>query len=199
MLPALALVALFVGSAIAAPKSSKPGKRHPGIRLGVSKPKGGTTVVTADGALLSALTTAGVAITPSGAATMSGSSFTFPITGGRIVYKRANHGKRTKLLAGFILHAGSGLTLTKATTTATISNFRIVLAAGKIGRVDVKVGKGKLKLATLSNVAVNATSKSASATLSLTPAAAAALNAAFGTTLPKSGAVLGTVVITPTF
>ena len=207
MFAALALVALVAGSAIAAPKSPKPGKGHPGIRLGVSKPKGGTTVVTVDSALQSALTTANVTVTPSGTATASGTSFTFPISGGSIVYKKGNHGKgkgaKKKLLSGYILHAGSGLTLTKTTTTgplsATISDFRISLSAGKTGRLDVKLGKSKLKLATLSNVAVNATSKSISATATLTATAVTMLNSAFGTTLPKSGTVLGTLVITPTF
>jgi hypothetical protein len=148
-----------------------------------------------------------VTITPSGKATAGGGTFTFPITGGSIVYKKGNHGKgkgaKTKLLAGYILHAGSGLTLTKTTLTgplsATISDFRITLSAGKTGRIDVKVGKSKLKLATLSGVAINATSKSVSATATLTPAAVTALNSAFATTLSKSGAALGTIVITPTF
>jgi hypothetical protein len=206
-LAALALIALVAGSAIAAPKSPKPGKGHSGIRLGVSKPKGGSTVVTVDSALLSALTTANVTVTPSGTATAGGTSFTFPISAGSIVYKKGNHGKgkgaKNKLLSGYILHTGSGLTLTKATTTgplsATISDFRISLSAGKSGRLDVKLGTSKLKLATLSNVVVNATSKSINATATLTATAVTMLNGAFGTTLPGSGAVLGTLVITPTF
>jgi hypothetical protein len=206
-LAALALVALIAGSAVAAPKSPKPGKGHPGIRLGVSKPKGGTTVVTVNSAALTALTNAGVSVTPSGKATASGASFSFPITGGSIVYKKGNHGKgkgaKNKLLSGYLLHTGSGLTLTKTTTTgplsATISDFRITLAAGKTGRLDVKLGNSKLKLATLSNVVVNATSRSINATMTLTPNAVTMLNTAFGTTLPTSSATLGTLVITPTF
>jgi hypothetical protein len=208
MLTAFALVALVAASAVAAPKAPKPGKGkgHPGIRLGVSKPTGGNTVITADTGVLSALNTAGVTITTSGKAVAGATSFAFPITGGRIEYKKGNqgkgHGAKTKLLSGFILHAGSGLTFTKTTATgplsATISDFRISLSAGKSGRIDVALGTGKLKLATLSNVAVNGSNKSISAKATLTPDAVSALNKAFGTTL-ASNAALGTVVVTPTF
>jgi hypothetical protein len=208
MLAAFALIALVAASAVAAPKSPKPGtgKGHPGIRFGVSKPSGGNTVLTADSGVLSALNTAGVAVTTSGTAQAGTSTFTFPITGGRIEYKKGNrgkgHGAKNKLLSGFVLHAGSGLTLTKTTATgplsATISDFRISLSAGKSGRIDVALGTGKLKLATLSNVTVTGSSKSISATATLTPDAVSALNKAFGTTL-TSRAALGTLVITPTF
>jgi hypothetical protein len=202
-LAALALVALMAGSAIAAPKSPNPGKGHPGIHLGVSKPKGGTTVVTVDSGLLAALSGAGVTVTRSGTATGSVPAFTFPITGGSIVYKKGNQGKgkgaKKKLLSGYILDADSGVTFTKGMVPATAADFRVNLSAGKTGRIDANVGSSKLKLATLSNVTVNATSKSISATATLTPDAVTALNGAFGTTLPKSGVLLGTVVITPTF
>jgi hypothetical protein len=209
LLAALALVALaatLTASALAAPKSPNPGKGHghapaPGIHPGVSKPKGGTTVLTVDPTTVSALT--GVAITPFGTATGASPVFTLPITGGSVVYKKANHGHgkgaHKKLLSGNVLHAGSGLTLTKAATTATISDLRINLSAGKTGRIDATLPSGKLKLATLSNVTVNATDKSVSATATLTPAAVSALNATFATTLPATGAPLGTLVITPTF
>ena len=210
LLAALALIALaamLAGSAFAAPKKPNPGKGHdqpqPGIHTGVSKPKAGTTVLTVDATTLAALTTAGVVVTPFGTATAASPAFTFPITGGSVVYKKAKHGKgkgsKKKLLAGNVLHGGSGLTLTKATTTVTISDMRINLSAGKTGRIDVTLGGGKLKLATLSSVVVDATSKSITATATLTPAAVTATNATFGTTLPASGALLGTIVITPTF
>ena len=160
-------------------------------------------MLTVDPTTLTALTTAGVVITPFGTATAASPAFTLPITGGSVVYKKANHGHgkgaHKKLLSGNVLHAGSGLTLTKATTTATISNLRINLSAGKTGRIDATLGSGKLKLATLSNVTVNATNKSISATATLTPAAVAAMNTTFATTLPATGAPLGTLVITPTF
>ncbi len=210
LLAALALIALaatLAGSAFAAPKKPNPGKGHDhqpqsGIHNGVSKPKAGNTVLTVDATTLAALTTATVVVTPFGTATAASPAFTFPITGGSVVYKKAKHGKgkgsKKKVLAGNVLHAGSGLTLTKATTAVTISDMRINFSAGKTGRIDVKLGDGKLKLATLSNVVVDATSKSISATATLTPAAIAATNTTFGTTLP-AGALLGTLVVTPTF
>jgi len=72
LLAAIALVAFaatLTASALAAPKSPNPGKGHKpapvqGIHPGVSKPKGGSTVLTVDPTTLTALTTAGVAITP---------------------------------------------------------------------------------------------------------------------------------------
>jgi hypothetical protein len=209
-LAGLALVALTAGSAVAAPKSPNPGKGHPGagkghtgIHFGVSKPKGGGTAVTVDGGLLAAFTGAGISVTPYGTATGGAPTFTFPITGGSIVYKKGNQGKgkgaKKKLLSGYILHRGSGVTFTKGVVTATASSFRINLSAGNAGRIDANVGSSKLKLATLSKVAVNATSKSITATATLTPDAVKAFNGAFGTTLPSGGVVLGTVVITPTF
>lgn len=211
LLAALALVAFaatLTASALAAPKAPNPGKGHghapaPGIHPGVSKPKAGSTVLTVDPTTLTSLTTAGVVITPFGTATAASPAFTLPITGGSVVYKKANHGHgkgaHKKLLSGNVLHTGSGLTLTKATTTATISNLRINLSAGKTGRIDATLGSGKLKLATLSNVTVNATNKSVSATATLTPAAVSAINTTFATTLPLAGVPLGTLVITPTF
>ncbi len=211
LLSALALVALaatLTATALAAPKSPNPGKGHdhapaPGIHPGVSKPKAGSTVLTVDATTLTALTTAGVSVTPFGTATAVSPAFTLPITGGSVVYKKANHGHgkgaHKKALAGNVLHAGSGLTLTKATTTVTISDLRVNLSAGKTGRIDATLGSGRLKLATLSNITVDPTSKSISATATLTPAAVAAMNTAFATTLPATGAPLGALVITPTF
>ena len=211
LLAALALVAFaatLTASALAAPKSPNPGKGHghapaPGIHPGVSKPKGGSTVLTVDPTTLAALTTAGVTITPFGTATAASPAFTLPITGGSVVYKKANHGHgkgaHKKLLSGNVLHAGSGLTLTKGTTTVTISDLRINLSAGKTGRIDATLPSGRLKLATLSNVTINATDKSVTATATLTAAAVAAMNSTFATTLPATGAPLGTIVVTPTF
>ncbi len=211
LLAALALIALaatLAASAFAAPKSPNPGKGHDhqpqvGIHTGVSKPKAGSTVLTVDATTLAALTNAGVAVTPFGTATAASPAFTFPITGGRVVYKRANHGKghgsKRKLLSGNVLHAGSGLTLTMGATVVTISDMRINLSAGKTGRIDVTLAGGKLKLATLSNVVVDATSKSITATATLTANAVSATNGTFGTTLPASGAPLGIIVISPTF
>jgi len=208
---ALALVALAAtaaAGALAAPKSPNPGRAQghapkSGVHGGVTKPKAGSTVLTVDATTLSALTTAGVTVTPFGTATGASPAFTFPITGGSVVYKKANHGhgkgSKRKLLAGNVVHTGSGMTLTKGTTTVTISDLRINLSAGKTGRIDASLPHGKIKLATLSGVAVDATTKSISATATLTQAAVNALNTTFGTTLPAAGAPLGAVVITPTF
>jgi hypothetical protein len=207
-LAALALVALGGSSAVAAPKSPHHlGKGHPGIRLGVSKPTGGTTILTVDSGTLAAIAGSGVSVTPFGTATASssGTQFTFPITGGRVVYVKRNHGHGAgrKLLSGFVVHGGSGLTLSKSlpagVVSATVSGFRINLSADRTGRIDAKVGTTKLKLAKLTNVAVDASSKSVTALATLTPAAVTALNGAFGTNLPKTGAALGTIVIAPTF
>lgn len=83
MLAALALVALVAGSAVAAAKSPNLDEGHPGIFLGLSKPKGGTTVATVDSHAMTTLTGADVTVTPPGTATASGADVTFSITGAR--------------------------------------------------------------------------------------------------------------------
>jgi hypothetical protein len=198
-----AIVAVFAlgiasaGSAVAANSHAKSG-----LKTGVNKVKGGTTTLTVDPAYAAAVLNAGITIDVVAPASVPVvGTYAFPITGGRLVYhktkKAGSKSKSKKQLSGFVTHSG-GISLTKDTTTATLSDLRVNLSANRTGRVDAKLGTGTMKLAKLSNVTIDSTNKKISATLTLTDEAVNAINATFGTTFP-TGIVLGTVVIAPTF
>ena len=191
---------VIAGSAIATPGSH--GHAKTGLKTGVNKVKGGTTTLTVDPTYAAAVLNAGITIDvlAPASAPVAG-TYVFPITGGRLVYhkvkKAGSKSKSKKQLSGFVTHSG-GISLTKDTATATLSNLRVNLSANRTGRVDAQLGTSALKLARLSNVTIDSTNKKISATLTLTDEAVGAINAAFGTTFP-TGIVLGTVVIAPTF
>ena len=206
-----ALVAALAGSA-AADKPTHPGKpttpgshgKHKGksgLKYGVLKPTGGTTLLTIDPAL--AATLGGVPVTVSGLPENAAAT-EFKITKGRINLKKANKGQAkrmgSKVLSGFVNHSG-GLKFQRDAATVTLSNFRLNLSARKTGTLEGNVNGGyaRVRLGVLSNVTVDAM-KSISATVTLTQAGADALN----TGLSLNGAlskttVLGVVKVTPTF
>lgn len=199
-----ALLIAVAGSAVAAKPQSPGSKGHSksGLRSGVNKVKGGTSTLTVDPTYGTAVISAGITITTAAPATSPvAGTYVFPITGGRLVYhkvkKPGSKSKSKKKLSGFVKHSG-GITLTKDTVTATLSDLRVNLSANRTGRVDAKLGTGSLKLAKLSNVTIDSTNKRISATLTLTDEAVNAINATFGTTFP-TGIVLGTAVMAPTF
>jgi hypothetical protein len=192
----LGFLIAFGGSGIAA----KPGKS--GLKAGVNKVKGGTTTLTIDPGYATAVIAAG--ITPAAVAPATApvaGTYVFPITGGRLVFhktkKAGSKSKSKKQISGFVTHSG-GISLTKDTTSTTLSDLRANLSANRTGRVDAKLGADTLKLAKLSNVTIDAQNKTVSAKVTLTGQAVAAINSAFGTAFP-SGIVLGTIVIAPTF
>lgn len=206
-----ALVAALAGSAVA-DKPTNPGKpatpgsqgKHKGktgLKYGVLKPTGGTTLLTIDPAL--AATLSGVPVTVSGLPENAGPT-EFKITKARINLKKAGngHGKKTgsKTLSGYVNYSG-GLKFQRDAATVTLSNFRINLSAHKTGTLEGNVngGSARVRLGVLSNVTVDAM-KSISATVTLTQGAADALN----TGLSLNGAlskttVLGVVKVTPIF
>jgi hypothetical protein len=163
---------------------------------------GGTTTLTIDPGYATAVIAAG--ITPAAVAPATApvaGTYVFPITGGRLVFhktkKAGSKSKSKKQISGFVTHSG-GISLTKDTTSTTLSDLRANLSANRTGRVDAKLGADTLKLAKLSNVTIDAQNKTVSAKVTLTGQAVAAINSAFGTAFP-SGIVLGTIVIAPTF
>lgn len=213
----LALVAVFslaaalAGGAVA-DKPTNPGKpttpgangKHkgkPGLKYGVLKPTGGSTLLTLDPAL--AATLGGVPVTVSGLPENQAAT-EFKITKARINLKKPNKGRgkkaAPKTVAGYVNHSG-GLKFERGTQVVTLANFRINLSAGKTGTLqgNVNGAPGRVRLGVLSNVTVDAL-KSISATVTLTQGAADALN----TGLSLNGAlskttVLGVVKVTPTF
>lgn len=200
-----ALIAALAGGA-AADKPSSPGaqgkhKGKSGLKYGVLKPTGGTTLLTIDPAL--AATLGGVPVTVSGLPENAGAS-EFKITKGRISLKKANKGRGkkagSKTLSGYVNHSG-GLKFQRDAATVTLSNFRINLSARKTGTLEGNVNgdASRVRLGVLSNVSVDAM-KSITATVTLTQRAADVLNSG----LSLNGAlskttVLGVVKVTPTF
>ena len=153
----------------------------------------GSTALALDASTLSALASLGVTPGIIGPATLSGTTASFPITGGK-----AN----LDLSAATVTHSG-GLSLTAGATVVNLTDFDIVVGSGGIRLLaTVNGATGKVPIAdltlggapqvsgrtiTLSGVAVK-----------LSAEAAAALNAAFKTTALAAGVPLGTATVTAT-
>jgi hypothetical protein len=164
------------------------GKRHH-HRRGVTLFKSGTTTLELDAGTAGALTGAGFALAPVAPATASGTTFSFPITKGRVQFR--TWGWRLK---AFIDHSG-GITFTKGAVSVTASEPRIKLARhGKV-RVVAKIGAERVRLLDLKDVVIAGGKGTANATLA--KAAATRLNAAFGVTLFTPGLAMGKVTVAP--
>jgi hypothetical protein len=169
-----------------------------GLRLGtarvVAEPsqiafQGGRTDLALDAGVASALTALGV--TPgvtAGATANADGSLGFPITAGRV---------NARTLAGTIDHSG-GITLTAGATVVTLSDFRIDTRRAQLwGKVN---GSGLVPLLALDLTAPSVVVEDRSVSVlnvraTLTQEAAAALNAAFGTTAFGAGLVIGTATV----
>jgi hypothetical protein len=164
---------------------------------------GKSTSVALDPGFVSALTS--LKLTPglSGTATMSGTTVTFPITGGHVtLYKK---GQVTPYVVGEIDHQGSGLTLTAGSTVVTLENF--VINPGKHANLsgDVLVnGQSAAKGAelfyldgsTLKPITTsNGVTKLTGTRVSLSNAAAGLLDKTFGTTAVKGNTLVGIATI----
>lgn len=150
----------------------------------VSRVAGQSTSVDLDPATLSALTSLGVKPGTVGTATLSGSTVTFPITGGFAAI-HSNKSYQPGYIDGVILHQGSGLSFTKGSTTVDVTNF--VVNPGN-SMLYATVGNDyHFPLFFLDGSAVQVTSVGGAVHLDgtkveLTPQAASALNSAFDTT-----------------
>jgi hypothetical protein len=83
---------------------------------------GGATSVTLDPALVDALTSAGATLKPTGSARVSGGVAAFPITSGYLEVHR-DRSVKPGWIQGSLAHAGSGLDVTAAGQTVTLSDF----------------------------------------------------------------------------
>jgi hypothetical protein len=149
---------------------------------------GGTTLTPAPD-VSAALTALGVTITPAGRATATASGINFPITGGKV---------NPKTFFGTILHAGSGVTFTRGAASITLSDFAIQIDSTP--SLSALVGGTRLEILALdtSKISISAAPNgliAANLGATLTAASAAALNAAFNTTVFSAGLRLGTVAI----
>lgn len=166
-----------------------------GLRLGhvvvTTQPKSvglaaqGSTDLTLDPGTAEALTGLGVTAAPVGPATVTpAGAIAFPITGGR-----AN----TSTFAGSISHSG-GISLTAGSTVVELTDFVINVdqapdLTAMLG--DQRVSILSLDLSALEPSVAGRKIKLANVTAKLTAEAAAALNAAFGTSAFTEGLVLG--------
>ncbi len=174
-----------------------------------TKVTGGTTTVTASTAAAQLLANNHITVTPIAPATASGSTFTFPITGGRL---------NTKTLHGVIRHSG-GITLSNGTAKAALRRLTIVSdkhgvsvfalvrhhtrrvcghirARHRRFRCRVVVVWGSARVATVTNTSVS--NGSATGTVNITAFTARAINRLAGKHVVSAGDVLGTATVTPT-
>jgi hypothetical protein len=162
---------LAAGAAIAAPSA-----------LAADVPvAGGTTDLHLNAATAGALTDAGLSVAPVGPASARGLRVAFPITGGAIDPATA---------VGRVTHSG-GLAFSAHGTTVRLTNFIVNTAASR-PVLTAAVGSARIPLAGIDLSDARVIRRGSGgidtwvvrARADLTPAAAAALNAAFGTDLP---------------
>ena len=186
-LPAAANKPASPGKSESAPHGKAKGH---GVGHGITKIKSGATTLELDATTNAALTGAGFGVTPAVPATATGTTFSFPITKGRVHFAK---GKKKKL-TGYVNHSG-GITFTKGATSVTASDPRILLSSGKKVRLFATIGSERVRLLDLKDVAVADGKITANALLA--KAAADKLNAAFAVTLFTPGLAMGKVTVTP--
>jgi hypothetical protein len=174
-----------------------------------SKVTGGSTKVTASAAAAALLTSNHITMAPLAPATASGTTFTFPITGGRF---------STRTLRGFI-RQGGGLTLSNGTKQLTLSHLTVLstrhgvvldaLARGQSHRVCRAIGSrrsirhhhfktrclvvARVVTAQIARITdVNLSKGVATGTVTVSAFIAHAINRLAGKHVLSAGAVLGT-------
>jgi hypothetical protein len=175
-----------------------------------SKITGGTTQITISTSANNALTANHLTVTPLAPATSSGSTFTFPISRGRL--------NRTSL-HGVILNRG-GFAISNGTKTFRVRRPSIVsnkhgvsvwalvrtrhparcaqLAKHHLGRhCDPALRFSVRRIARITGVHVSR--GSATGTVRLTRASAPAINRLAGKAIAKAGIAIGTITVTPKF
>ncbi len=166
----------------------------------ISRLGGQSTNVTLNPSTANALTGLGVKVATYGSATLTGSTLSFPITGGFAAI-HSDTAYKPGYIVGSIIHQGSGITLTAGSKSVTLSDFVVdpgdSILTGTVG------GKPGIPLLTLDGTNVKVTPTANGVTLDgtvakLTQTAATALDQAFGTTALTAGIPLGTVHLVAT-
>jgi hypothetical protein len=159
----------------------------------ISRVTGEHTSVDLNAATLGALTQLGVTPGTIGSATLSGTTVTFPITGGVAVI-HSDKSYQPGYIDGAILHQGSGLRFTKGSTTVDVTDFVVdpgdsllYATVGKTYNFPLFFLDGSQVQVSQSGGAVHLDGTK----VELTPEAASALNAAFGTTALKPYTLVG--------
>ena len=166
----------------------------------ISRLGGQSTNVALDASTVKALTGLGVKLGTYGTATLSGTTVSFPITGGFAAI-HSDTSYKPGYIVGSVIHQGSGITLSAGGKTVTLSDF-VVDPGDSIltGTVNGKIGVPLLFL-NGANVKVTPTSTGVNldgTVAELTSTAASALNQAFGTTALTAGIPLGVVHLVAT-
>jgi hypothetical protein len=165
---------------------------------------GGTTGVALDSGFLGALKTLGLTPGVTGTAKLDGSTVTFPITGGSVVYWSPK-GDYRPYVQGILEHDGSGLSLTAGSTTVTLANFTVNPGNSKLyGDVSVngKVAASQAYLfslhgGTLKPLQVEGNNAVLTGTtVHVSGDAAKLLDSTFKTDAVKAGLLVGVATIT---
>jgi hypothetical protein len=153
----------------------------------------GATALAIDPGALSALASQGITPGIVGPATLSGTTASFPVAGGKV---------NLDLSAGVVRHAG-GISLTKGATVVRLTDFDV--RVGATPQLFAAVTGGATKVAALDldltgvTPAVDGRTITVSGvTARLTQGAADALNAAFATSAFTAGLVLGQATVSAT-
>ena len=194
----LILAAVPAAEAVAHPH---PVKHHGAVvTVGNLKAVGGTAVVTLDPTVTTGAAALGITFAPTAPATGAGSVWTLPITGGRLAWLTRTPvvGPPVTKVLGGELKFGGGFTATKAATVVTITDIVASLDPGNHGRVFARVNGEKRRIPALqiTDVSLNVSARSATATLGITRATAVLLNKALSTTSFAAGQKVGTVAVT---
>ena len=195
------LIALPAASAVASPHS--PSKAHHAIPGGVLNLKGGTSSIKLDPAAVSALATLGVSLSASagdGSAPVAVTdTWNASIARGAIAYKAktANGATTYRIRAGALSLGKASLIATKGAKSVTLGSITSRFVSGKGGEVSVKAdGKHGMDVLRVTDPAVDAKARTATASLVLTARAAKVLNKTFSTTAFQAGQKFGTVTVT---
>lgn len=155
------------------------------------------TTVQLNTSTMSALTSLGVKVTPTGTATLNASagSVTFPITSGYVEI-HSNKNFKPGYIVGSVEHDGSGLTFSAGAKSLAVSNF--VVDPGNSMLYATVGGMPDVPLLSLDGTNVKVSMQGSNVVLDgtvaeLTQTAASALDTTFGTTAVKAGLPLGTV------
>jgi len=204
-LSAAALLVTGVGiSAASASSEAASASKIPAPVAAVPEIFGGSTAVALDSGFTGALTTLGLTPGTVGTATLDGSSISFPITGGSVVYWSPS-GKYRPYVQGIVEHDGSGLSLTAGSTVVDLTNFTINPGNSKLyGDVTVNgtVAATQAYLFSLHGGTLKALQVDGNnailqgTTVHVSADAAAVLNKVFSTDAVKGGLLVGVATIT---
>ena len=193
------LIALPAAKAVA----HSPSTPRPAVKAGVLNLKGGTSSVKLDPAAVSALATLGVSLSASAgdgrAAVPVTDTWNASIAQGAVAYtaKTVNGATTYRIRVGVLSLGKASLIATKASTSVAFGSVTSQLVSGRGGKVSAKTGgKHRIDVLRVTNAAVDAKARTATASLVLTDRAARALNKAFSVTTFKAGQKFGTVTVT---